>query len=67
MNRLGSFSEALSIGHFKRHTEDKELIDEYFDKISFEKELKELLGKYLYPDGALLLLITTTHLPDVLH
>ena len=41
--------------HFERHLEDKDLISEYFDKAEYEKEINELPGKYMYPDGALLL------------
>jgi len=41
--------------HFGRHLEDKDLISEYFDKSEYEKEINELPGKYVYPDGALLL------------
>lgn len=41
--------------HLERHTEDKDLISQYFDQASFESELNELPGKYVYPDGALLL------------
>lgn len=41
--------------HFDRHVEDKDLITEYFDNASFEKELQELPDKYISPDGALLL------------
>lgn len=41
--------------HLRRHTEDEQLIREYFDKLAFEKELRDLPGKYGPPDGALLL------------
>jgi GNAT superfamily N-acetyltransferase len=41
--------------HLQRHTEDIELINEYFDPKDFEKELKTLPGNYAKPDGQLLL------------
>ncbi|MGC4021849.1 MAG: GNAT family N-acetyltransferase [Cyclobacteriaceae bacterium] len=41
--------------HLSRHSEDIELIKEYFDPSAFEKELNSLPGKYAKPDGSLLL------------
>ena len=41
--------------HLQRHTEDIELINEYFHEKDFEKELSTLPGKYARPDGRLLL------------
>jgi GNAT superfamily N-acetyltransferase len=41
--------------HLKRHLEDRELINEYFDSKDFEEELTSLPGKYAMPKGRLLL------------
>lgn len=41
--------------HLQRHTEDIELINEYFDQKDFEKELATLPGNYAAPGGRLLL------------
>ncbi|HEU5164132.1 MAG TPA: GNAT family N-acetyltransferase [Chitinophagaceae bacterium] len=41
--------------HLQRHLDDKELINEYFDSRTFEKELASLPGKYAMPKGRLLL------------
>jgi len=41
--------------HFARHLEDSGLISGYFDKGVYEQELLAPPGKYVHPDGSLLL------------
>lgn len=41
--------------HRSSHKNDTALIDEYFDKVAFENELKNLPGDYTPPHGQLLL------------
>jgi GNAT superfamily N-acetyltransferase len=41
--------------HHERHTEDRHLVDAYFDGAAWEAELSGLPGDYGAPDGCLLL------------
>lgn len=41
--------------HRRRHVEDIDLIDRYFDATDFERELAGLPGKYAPPKGSLLI------------
>jgi putative acetyltransferase len=41
--------------HREHHTEDLALIEAYFDEAAWERELADLPGAYVPPDGALLL------------
>lgn len=41
--------------HLQRHSDDIELINEYFNEKDFERELSTLPGKYAKPGGSLLL------------
>ena len=41
--------------HYQRHSDDKHLIDSYFDPDAFEAELADLPGKFAPPMGRLLI------------
>jgi ribosomal protein S18 acetylase RimI-like enzyme len=40
--------------HRERHTEDRELVDAYFDDAAYEREIEGLPGGYAPPGGSLL-------------
>ena len=40
--------------HYERHSDDRHIIDSYFDPTAFEAEMKELPGDFSLPRGALL-------------
>jgi GNAT superfamily N-acetyltransferase len=55
LNHIRDLLHTFLEWHLKRHSEDTDLINQYFDKALYEKELNGLPGKYIYPDGILLL------------
>jgi GNAT superfamily N-acetyltransferase len=55
LDHVRDLMRAFNSWHRARHPQDLDLIDSYFDAVAFERELASLPGKYLAPDGALLL------------
>jgi GNAT superfamily N-acetyltransferase len=55
LDQVRQLIRAFVSWHRKRHLEDIELINEYFDTVAFENELANLPGKYTGPEGSLLL------------
>jgi ribosomal protein S18 acetylase RimI-like enzyme len=55
LEEVRTLMRAFIAWHRDRHREDLDLIDRYFDPVAFEAELTGLPGKYVAPDGRLLL------------
>jgi len=55
LDHVRNLIKAFLKWHLKRHLEDIDLINEYFDPKNFEEELASLPGKYSMPEGGLLL------------
>src|SRR6187455_2083981 len=55
LDHVRNLIKAFLKWHLKRHLEDIDLINEYFDPKDFEEELASLPGKYSMPSGKLLL------------
>jgi GNAT superfamily N-acetyltransferase len=55
LDHVRNLIKAFLKWHLKRHLEDIDLINEYFDPKYFEEELASLPGKYSMPSGKLLL------------
>ena len=50
LNHVRNLIKAFVKWHLKRHFEDIEFINEYFDPKDLEKELASLPGKYSVPE-----------------
>jgi len=61
LDHVRNLINAFVTWHLKRHFEDIDLINEYFDPNDFEKELASLPGKYSMPAGRLLLAFYNDH------
>ena len=55
LDQVRGLMRAFVAWHRQRHTDDLQLIDDYFDANAFEEELASLPGKYSPPLGRLLL------------
>jgi putative acetyltransferase len=55
LNQVRQLLRAFVDWHRRRHIEDRQLIDDYFEDKSFEEELARLPDKYTPPKGRLLL------------
>jgi putative acetyltransferase len=57
LDDVRSLMRAFLAWHLARHAMDRHLIEGYFNAAAYEEELASLPGKYVEPDGALLLAI----------
>ncbi len=55
LDAVAELMRAFIAWHRERHTQDRHLIDAYFDESAFERELETLPGDYSPPAGRLLL------------
>ena len=55
LDAVRGLMRAFIAWHRERHTQDRHLIDAYFDAAAFERELATLPGEYSPPSGRLLL------------
>ena len=51
---VAALMRAFVAWHYERHSDDRHIIDSYFDPTAFEAEMKELPGCFSPPGGALL-------------
>ena len=49
---VAALMRAFVAWHYERHSDDRHIIDSYFDPVAFEAEMKELPGCFAPPRGA---------------